>query len=329
MRNKKYNTVNDFLNDDSFKNWALKSQLTDVSFWDFWLENNPDKIEIAQEAKDIIVGLKFKSKTVSEEKINLEWNKLASKLSNEKVVSNKKGSSYKWISIAASLILFISISIYFLNSDKKITHSTNYGEVLNLKLKDGSLVTLNSNSSISYFENDSRKVWLEGEANFEVDKKETSNAKFWVYTDDLTVEVYGTIFNVNTNRKKTSVFLEEGNIWLELKNGATKKMNPGNYITYSSQKNKILDQKKHQETSLISSWKNGTIIFKELPIVKAIERIEDSYGVKAIFKDNLSKQKLITGAVPITNLKKCLIAFEKAVDIKITKVGSELHIQNK
>ena len=329
MRNKKYNTLYDFLNDDSFKNWALKSQLTDVSFWEFWLENNPDKTEIAQEAKDIIIGLKFKNKPISDEKVNLEWNKLASKINSKKKVSTKKNVPYKWIGIAASLIFFVFTSFYFLSSDKKITHSTNYGEILNLKLKDGSLVTLNSNSSISYFENDNRKVWLKGEANFEVDKKENTNAKFWVYTDDLSVEVYGTIFNVNTNRKKTSVFLEEGNIWLELKNGTTKKMNPGNYITYSSNKNKVLEQKKFIETSLISSWKNGTIIFKELPIVNAIKRIEDSYGVKAIFKDNDSKQKLITGAVPITNLDKCLVAFEKAVDIKITKVGSELHIQNK
>ena len=123
----------------------------------------------------------------------------------------------------------------------KITHKTNYGEILNIKLQDGSDVTLNSNSSLSYNKNESRKVWLTGEAFFQVDKKVVTNAKFWVITDDLSVEVYGTSFNVNTKKKKTDVFLEEGSIWLSLKNGENKKMIPGNYISYSSQQNKILE----------------------------------------------------------------------------------------
>ncbi len=58
----------------SFKNWALDTKLSDVSFWNYWLKNNPDKKELSLEAKDIIIGLQFNEKPISEEKINHEWN---------------------------------------------------------------------------------------------------------------------------------------------------------------------------------------------------------------------------------------------------------------
>lgn len=63
---KTYNSIHDFLNDDSFKNWAFNSQLSDVSFWDFWLKNNPLKRDIAYEARDILLGINFKKDTVGE-----------------------------------------------------------------------------------------------------------------------------------------------------------------------------------------------------------------------------------------------------------------------
>ena len=329
MTNKNYNTVKDFLNDVSFNNWALNEQLTDVSFWDFWLENNPDKKEIAQEAKDLIIGIKFKENTVSKEKVDLEWNKFASKINKTKVSTPTNKRSYKWIGIAASLLLFISFSIYFVNNETKITHKTSYGEILDLKLKDGNLVTLNANSSISYYKNNSRKVWLQGEAYFKIDKKESTNAKFWVITNDLEVEVYGTVFNVNSKKEKTQVYLEEGNIWLELKNGEEKRMMPGNFISFSAKENKILEIKDNVIAHEKTSWTNGTLIFKNTTLKEALNKVTETYGCEIIFKGNTSKQTLITGTVPTTNVDICIKAIEKSANVKIRKENTKLIVYKK
>ena len=329
MIKKKYTSIYDFLDDTSFQNWVYQNNGTDIGFWDFWIANNPDKKELVKEAKDLVQGVYFDKKFVSKQKVTFEWTKLEAKIQARLPEKKIKIKFLKTFSIAASIALLISFSFYLINGNAKITHKTNYGEVLNLKLQDGSTVALNSNSSLTYYRNDSRKVWLVGEAFFQVDKKIVTNAKFWVVTKDLSVEVFGTSFNVNTKKKKTDVFLEEGSIWLKLKNGVDKKMIPGNYISYSSKKNIILEDKNIFNPIVKTSWKDGSLLFENLSLEKAMEKIEETYGYSIVFKDDESRNTLITGAVPITNIDICLKAIEKSVDVIILKEGNNLVISKK
>ena len=329
MSKKEYKNINDFLEDASFKNWVLQNNGTDINFWEFWIANNPYKEELVDKAKDLILGFSFDKNFVNKEKVAFEWKKLEAKIQAKKVAPKRKVRFLRQFSAAASILLLISLSFYFINSDDKVTHKTDFGEILNIKLQDGSDVTLNSNSSLSYYKNESRKVWLTGEAFFQVDKKVVTKSKFWVLTDDLSVEVYGTSFNVSTKKKKTDVYLEEGNIWLKFKNGDDKKMIPGNYISYSSNKNKILEDKNILNPIIKTSWKNGSLLFENLSLEKAMEKIEETYGYSIVFKDEKSKNTLITGAVPSTNIDICIKAIEKSIDVIIIKKGDSLIIRNK
>lgn len=329
MTNKTYHNINDFLNDSSFKNWALNTKLSDVSFWDYWLKNNPDKKKLALQAKDIIIGLRFKENPVSKEKINLEWTILETKLLAKQKTS-KKTVFYKnkWIGIAASVLLLISISIYTFNYSTT-TYTTGFGEVLNLKLQDGSLVTLNANSTISYSKEKPREVRLKGEAYFQVNKKKTTNAKFWVLTNDLKVEVYGTVFNVNSRKENTQVFLEEGNIWLSLKDGRSKKMLPGNFVSFSAKHNKFLEEHTKVLSAEKVSWKNGLLTFNNSTLIEALNKVTETYGCEVVFKNSAIKHTLITGTVPTTNLNICLKAIEKAGNVLITKENTKLVVHKK
>ncbi|TXD53494.1 MULTISPECIES: FecR family protein [unclassified Polaribacter] len=329
MIKRKYTKINDFLEDASFKNWVVQNNGTDISFWEFWILNNPDKKELVNKAKDLVLGVSFDKNFVSKEKVAFEWKKLETKIQVKKIKQQRKVRFLKPLSIAASILLLISLGFYVANFYTKVTHKTNYGEILNIKLLDGSDVTLNSNSRLSYYKNESRKVWLSGEAFFQVDKKVETNAKFWVLTNDLSVEVYGTSFNVNTKKKKTAVFLEEGKVWLKLKNGVDKKMIPGNYVSYSAKKNEILEDITIFNPTLKTSWKDGSLFFDNLSLEKAMEKIEESYGYAIVFKDETSKKTVITGAVPITNIDICIQAIEKSVDVKIIKKDSSLIISKK
>jgi hypothetical protein len=60
-----------------------------------------------------------------------------------------------------------------------------------------------------------------------------------------------------------------------------------------------------------------------------MEKIEESYGFSIVFKDDNSKNILITGAVPITNIDICITAIEKSVDVTIIKKGDSLVISEK
>jgi len=329
MTNKTYHNISDFLNDPSFKNWALKTKLSDVSFWDYWLENNLDKKDLVKEAKDVIIGLQFKENPVSEEKINYEWSAFEKKIL-EKQKTHKRAFSMKnkWIAIAAIIVLFFSIGFYAFNNSTT-TYKTGFGEILNLKLQDGSTVTLNGNSTLSYSKDNSRKVWLKGEAYFQVDKKKSTNAKFWVLTNDLKIEVYGTIFNVNSRKSKTQVFLEEGNIWLSLKNGKSKKMLPGDFVSFSANQNKFIENNTKVLAIEKTSWKNGTLTFNNSTLIDALKKVTETYGYTIVFKNTEIKKTLITGTVPTTNLNICLKAIEKSANVIITKENTKLVVSKK
>ncbi|PQJ23126.1 FecR family protein [Tenacibaculum sp. SG-28] len=327
MTKKTYASIHDFLNDTSFQNWAQNNQLSDVAFWDSWIENNPSKKHLAFEARDILLGINFIKKDVSSSHVNKEWNKLETILKEKQKPSVTKSLidtfTIKHV-IAACFLIGLTLFYYNNYSNSFVSFNTDFGEVLHLKLKDGTYVTLNSNSSLKYNKNDVREVWLAGEAYFNVSETENNNLKFEVHTEDLTVQVYGTEFNVNTHRKKTEVFLEKGNIWLALNNGNSKRMSPGNYIEYSSIQKRIVMDKDIVYSKDKIAWKNGKLVFDNFTLEKALLKITDTYGVTFVYDNPELKKTPITGTVPTTNLEICLNAIKKSANITLKKENDKL-----
>ncbi len=332
MDNKGYTTLEEFLSDSSFCEWAKGTNATSTDFWNKWIDCNPTKKSLANEAKDIIIGIQFKDIEKNKEQVEAQWKLFENRVNQQQLKRRRKKSSkvYMFVGAAASILLLVTVGLFtFKTSPEKIIHSAPLGEIVEVKLIDGTKVILNSNSSLYYYQNESRKVWLQGEAFFQVQKKPTTNAKFFVATNDLVIQVYGTAFNVDTKHQKTAVFLEEGSIALQLANGNVKSMSPGNFLSYSAKKDAVIDLEKKINSKLKTSWKDGSIVFENLPLSEAIKKIEETYGVSAIFKDTVSKEKRITGGVPNTNLDICLKAIEKSVGVQIQKAKNTLIIHNK
>ncbi|WP_442266608.1 FecR family protein [Tenacibaculum sp. ZS6-P6] len=325
MKNQTYHTIQDLLEDKSFNNWALNETNSESSFWNVWIKENITNENLAAEAKDIIVGINFKKEVISKEKIDAEWEKLEAKLQKkENSTKPKRALKFNYFSVAASLLLFISLSVFIYTNFSTVTHKTAYGEMFDISLNDGSIVTLNSNSSISYKKNNPRNIKLTGEAYFKVQKDLTNRAKFKVTTKDLIVEVYGTQFNVKTSKNKTNVFLEEGSVLLNLNNGKAQKMIPGNYIEYSSTAQKIIVNENNNNNENHISWKNGNLIFDNATLGEALLKVSENYGVKFKYNTSEIKDILITGKVPTTDLEICLNAIKKSTNIKIQKENSIL-----
>lgn len=88
----------------------------------------------------------------------------------------------------------------------------------NVTLEDGTEVFLNAKSELRYpvkFKGSQRKVFLKGEGYFKVTKNKNP---FIVETNDVSVKVYGTKFNVNTNLlNSVEVLLQEGSVGVSSK----------------------------------------------------------------------------------------------------------------
>ena len=61
------NSIDDLLGNDSFKRWILEKDPEDALFWDQWLEEHPEKLELVAMAKVLIVSLVEKEETTEEE----------------------------------------------------------------------------------------------------------------------------------------------------------------------------------------------------------------------------------------------------------------------
>jgi len=163
------------------------------------------------------------------------------------------------------------------------------GKRFNITLSDGTLVHLNAGSSITFpvqfLKNRIRKVFLSGEAYFEVahDKK---NA-FVVNANKLDVQVYGTKFNVTNypEDKATDVILVEGSVSLIQSGLSLKKNNeifltPGYKGTFNKADKKISNEKVN--TNLYISWMSGNLVFRQEPFENIIQKLERHYNVVII-----------------------------------------------
>ncbi len=247
-------------------------------------------------------------------------------------IDGGKARFYRWSGVAASILILIAAVGLFLPNSSKAIVQTKYGEQQTLELADGSKVLLNANSQMifqrTWSDDESREVWLEGEAFFDVQKKPKTGQTFKVKTHDVTIEVLGTSFNVNNHGDKTSVYLEEGEIILYLLQlDSTIVMQPGDLIVYSKLTGDI-EFKQQVHTELYTSWKNGVLIFKDSPLRDVLEKIEETYGVEFVVKDSVDYLREINFPLPINELEKAISILQKTmVDLKIHKVGEKYIIK--
>ncbi|MDF9798733.1 transmembrane sensor [Catalinimonas alkaloidigena] len=196
---------------------------------------------------------------------------------------------------AASLLLLLGFSYFFYfkgdatstkPSVAKLawqTYSTQAGEQRKVMLPDSSTVQLNYLSMIRFEKNlfgtEERKVYLEGEAFFEVRRNEQT--PFIVETESLSTRVLGTSFNVNVHDSEAMVAVASGLVEV-----STNKHGQQEKIRLKPHEGALLDQQ-HAQLNHIShipeevfSWKEGVLAFKTLNMAQVIVRLERAYGVR-------------------------------------------------
>ena len=162
---------------------------------------------------------------------------------------------------------------------------------LKIELSDGTIVTLNANSKLIYpvnFSDEDRVVFLEGEAYFNVEK---SIKQFVVETDYLSVNVYGTEFNVNTScRSKVETVLVSGSVGVEDKNGRISLMKASQGCFYDI----VKDEYKVEDVDVDNyiSWIKNQFKYKDIYIEYLLSVISEWYGVDFVIKDDISNIKV-------------------------------------
>jgi ferric-dicitrate binding protein FerR (iron transport regulator) len=238
-----------------------------------------------------------------------------------------------FLKIAASFILVMAVAGLWLRfNDPKQVYSTGYGEHRIILLPDSSRVTLNGNSTIRYnadwLNDDDRKVWIEGEAFFDVTHT-INHQRFIVHTEDgVEVQVLGTRFNVKVRRGQTEVVLEEGKVTLDVSSMVEAKnitLIPGDMVTVE----KDAFVKAAVNPLHYSAWKNHKLYFDQTTLREVSHILEDTYGIQAAFADeNLAKRKL-SGQIDSRNASDILAAVAESLNIVAEHEGKSVVFHGK
>ena len=156
------------------------------------------------------------------------------------------------------------------------------GSKMNILLGDGTKVWLNHGSKLKYpyrFEGENRKVFLTGEAYFEV--AHNAQIPFIVGTNRLDVKATGTAFNVSAYPEEDNIetTLVEGKVILYERNNdkEIKALVTGQCLKLISERNVYtLDS---VNTEKYTAWKDGLLVFKNEGVEVVAKKLARWYNV--------------------------------------------------
>lgn len=330
-------SVADFIQDEDFIRWVQDPTPQDQIFWNSMLDI-PGTSHRITEAQILVQSFSStstlpplqaeeKQKMLIDMQARIGAGQQFSDASRLRVASRRR-----ILSIAATLLLLIVAGGWlFLGQRSMVEVTTAYGEQQTLTLPDGSEVMLNANSTLQYpkrwKDQESRKVRLSGEAFFTVTQKPTTGQKFQVVTEDLTVEVLGTVFNVNARETDTEVYLEEGKVNLILEKQADEiEMAPGELVIYS--KATQLPVKKKLEEEQPASWKDGIAWMKNALLEDIIQKINEIYGVTVLVENEAHLARRFSAGIPVDDPETGYKVLMELTGLNIEKNGKTWTITN-
>lgn len=186
---------------------------------------------------------------------------------------------WKVLRIAAAVLLplFMIATVYLYQentvlSQKDFVASTGEGEQVTISLPDGTQVTLNAGSRLSYnlsdYNSDERQIKFDGEGYFRVAKNPSS--PFSIVAKGLKVSVLGTTFNLRARSSDATaeLSLEEGSVrFLALKTGQNVILSP-NQKGILDQKRGTLTVEEERHVTDASAWRRGELVFRNIPFAE-------------------------------------------------------------
>jgi ferric-dicitrate binding protein FerR (iron transport regulator) len=212
------------------------------------------------------------------------------------------------------------------NADQMNTLSTANGETYKVRLPDGSLVWLNSASSLTYSaglnEDGKRRVSLTGEGYFEIAKDKAH--PFVVKTASQEVEVLGTHFNINSYKDEAAVAttLLEGSVRVSGAVGQ-KVLKPGEQAINGA--NGIRVAKVDAEN--VVDWKDGDFYLNHLDYRTAMRKISRWYDVDIVYEKSVPADLEAGGWISrSTKLSLVLKMIESSGTVKFRVDGRTIYV---
>lgn len=233
----------------------------------------------------------------------------------------------QWLKIAAS-ILFICLAAYLTYDhfyNNRMIDKLSGDQVLTANLSDGSTITLNNHSKISYparFKGSERLVKLTGEAFFKV--KPDKSKPFIISVKDATISVVGTSFDIRNRKNETEVIVATGIVKVKAY-GKEILLYPGEKVTVTETGNDLVKQQ--NKGSLYNYYMTGALVCDQTPLYQLVDKLNEVYKVHIEITNQQLKNLPITTTFKGQSLDEVLQIIAETFNIKIERHGNRFLIK--
>lgn len=322
----------DFIGDSYFAEWVTNPNPESDRFWQNWIANHPEKTQEILIATYFIKNLTYRQNhRLSDDVVEKMLENIIHYKNDQefKFIPEKKKTIgyYRYAAVIIFLILFSAIlyvrwpsDASVADTDQVITKISPRGVKMKIMLPDSTEVTLNSESTISYplkFNKKERQVHFSGEAFFDV--YPDASRPFKIYSENIETEVLGTSFNI---QDYPGAFTSK----VAVASGVVKVQNHrGMQMLLSRSQMAVMDAR-HELINRTSfdpqeelGWKDGILLFKEVPLSIVFDDLEKWFGVDFHYDSGIRLNDIYNGRFMNESLENILegIGFTSRFDFTI------------
>lgn len=231
-----------------------------------------------------------------------------------------------WLRAAAILVLLAGCGwlYYFIGPGSTIT--TQAGNIaMSATLPDGSVVTLNRNSSLTYpahFRGNTRHVTLKGEGFFNVTPNKAK--PFIIDAYNSSIKVVGTSFNVKSSDEKTEVIVETGIVEVAKQQYAIRVTPHQKAIVLKSAAQPIME---NNTDELYNYYRTKEFVCKRTPLYKLTDVLNEAYDANIQIANPRLREIPIDATFHDEPLDNILEVIKVTYGITIEKSGNDIIIK--
>ncbi|MGV3556627.1 FecR family protein [Larkinella arboricola] len=357
-------TVEDFIQDDDFRDW-VQGRGNRGLFWRSFLQKYPEKRLAFQQAELFIRAAAVPPETLSEAEIRKETEKFIENAFTYSVhrqhrvspdLSNRRPAYFvRWgLRVAASLAVVAGLLWYMVATKANPSHavaSDNGGnqlvetrndtrQLLRVVLNDSSEVLLSPQSRLRYpsqFSGNARVVYLQGEGSFSVRRQ---SQPFMVYTGEMVTKVLGTQFVVKAFDldKKITVQVLSGKVSVYKKkpehvpdnkevNGLI--LNVNQAAIFEKNEGNLTKTLVADPAPIQKKSRDNSFVYDEVPLPRILRELENTYGIPIQFDEQNFETCKITAILSSESLYQKLDLLCKASSASYEITDGQIVISRK
>lgn len=354
----------DFVLDDYFRKWINHQLPQEDNAWENWLSQNPEKKEAVSQAKFVLKALEMKHIPIDDSKVAEKIQDILALSETTQFVVKPTFFQTYWLKIAASIVFVCGMAWVFLHNiavkptmyEQLVTAQTiqtiekinNSNEPLVVSLSDGSTITLQPKSRLSFpesFASEKREVFLSGEAFFEIAKN--PQKPFLVYANELVTKVLGTSFSIKAFEQGKDIVVKvfTGKVSVlsgkEINQQINQPFNQNEGVILTPNQMVVFDRGPERLTKTLvenpqvlqphneTVQESNSFNFENTPVTQVFENLEKSYGVKIVYDGEVLKKCTITAPLENESLYEKLNLICKVIRASYEVVDAQIIISSK